>query len=457
MVLKKWAALACAVVVIALWPDVGTRALAQTSPFVLPIVKRDSLLNGLQLITLDQKGTGTVSAHLRVNSGAVFDLSNKGGLADITAGMLLRGGGGFNSKAVSDVVEQAGLSVSVLAGWDSTDIVMSGPADSLDTIFDLLGKLVITPSFDQNELDALKSARTDALNIEARDDNLAVRHKALAATFGSYPFGRPARGTVESIAQITRQDLLYFHNRFYIANNAALIVTGDTSSEQVTRLGRSKLGSWKKGEKIPPTFRPPEVPSARRVFLLDRSEGKFAQAAIAQIGLARRADDYLAALVMTEVLTQQASKITSVHASTSIDTELEARLLPGPILVRVKAAPGDLAGDLDVVLDTMTRLQAAPPTNDRVETAKGTLIAAMGERLKTAEGAAEIVLDIETYGLGRDYVVHYAERINAITPLDVQRAAQAYLKPQAVTIVIAGPASRFESLVKKMRTVAVLN
>src|ERR1700720_982501 len=60
---------------------------SQTSPFVLPIVKRDSLLNGLQLVTIEQPGTGAVSTHLRINSGAMFDLAGKGGLADLTAGM----------------------------------------------------------------------------------------------------------------------------------------------------------------------------------------------------------------------------------------------------------------------------------------------------------------------------------------------------------------------------------
>lgn len=455
--LKKWAALACVVLLIELWPDPGAhRAFAQNSPFILPVVKRDSLLNGLLLITLEQGKTGSVSAHLRINTGALFDLTNKGGLADITAGMLLRGGGGLNAKAIADVVEQSGLTVNITTGWDATDVVVGGPADSLDTIFDLLGKLIITPTFDQKELDTLKADRASTLSKESQEDIHIVRSKALSATFGSYPFGRPARGSAESINQILRQDLQYFHSRFYIANNAALIVSGDASSEQVTRLGRSKLGAWKKGDKVPPTFRPVETQSARRIFLLDRREEQPAQAVVAQVAFSRRADDYLAGLIMTEVLRQKASKISSVHPSTTIETDLEARLLAGPLLVRVKSTPADLPGDLDSVLDTMARLQTSPANNEQVEGAKSKLIAEMSERLKTTEGAAEIILDIETYGLGRDYVIRYADRVNAITPTDVQRAAQTYLKPQNVTIVIAGPASKFESPMKKIGTVAVL-
>ncbi|MEK6284287.1 MAG: pitrilysin family protein [Acidobacteriota bacterium] len=467
MGLKKWAALAsvsAGVLPLSLWFSLGVHGSVlvrgnpgpQTSPFVLPIVKRDSLLNGLQLITLEQQSTGSVSAHLRINSGGLFDLAAKGGLADITAGMLLKGGGGLNARNVADTVEQLGLAVTVTTGWDSTDIVTSGPPESLDAIFDLLGKLVITPSFDQKELEMLKAARTATLVKEGQDDSVAVRRKALEAVYGSHPFGRPARGTPESIAQITRPDLVYFHNRFYIANNAELLVRGDATAEQVTRLARSKLGAWKKGERIPPTFKSLDAPPSRRVLLIDRTDEQPARAEIAQIGVSRRAEDYFAAVVMADVLHQQASNITAVHSGTTITSDLEARLLAGPFIVSIKSAPSDLTGDLDVVLDTMTRMQTSVSTNERVESAKAKLIASMAERLKTTAGATEVILDIETYGLGRDYVIRFAERVNSITPADVQRAAQTYLKPRSVTIVIAGSANRFESQMKKLGTVAVL-
>ncbi len=427
----------------------------QASPLVVPIVKRDSLLNGLQLITLEQPGTGSVSAHLRINSGSLFDLAGKGGLADITAGMLLRGAGGLSARNMADSVEQLGLTVKVTAGWDSTDIVISGPADSIESIFDLLGRLLITPSFDQKELDSLKSSQATSVAKEEQDDSVVVRRKALEVLFGSHPFGRPARGTPETLKQIARQDLVYFHNRFYIANNSEMIVSGDATAEQVTRLARSKLGAWKKGEKVPPTFKAAEMAGARRVVILDRSEELPARAAFAQLGVSRRADDYLATVVMADVLSYQISNLTAVHSGTSINSDLEARLLAGPFVLNVKAAPADLGGYIDVIIDTMMRMPVNLPASDRVEAAKSKLIAAMAERLKTTEGAAELILDIETYGLGRDYVINFADRVGAISPADVQRAAQTHLKPQSVAIVIAGPASRFETPMKKIGAVTV--
>jgi zinc protease len=460
---KKWATFA-SVFLLSLWASVGAQGSfprhrstnPQASPFVLPIIKRDSLLNGLQLITLEQQGTGSVSAHLRINSGGLFDLAGKGGLADLTAGMLLKGCGGLSAKNVADTVEQLGLTVRVSAGWDSTDIVISGPFDTLEAVFDLLGKLVISPSFDPKEVDAFKTERVAALSKEGQDDSLALRRKALDGVFGSHPFGRPVHGTPESVGLITRQDLVYFHNRFYIANNSQLTVTGDASAEQVTRLARSKLGAWKKGEKIPPTFKSQEAQTARRVFILDRGDAQPVLAVVAQVGLSRRAEDYFAGVIMADVLGQEIAKVTAVHERTKIETDLEPRLLPGPLFVTVSSTSNDLVGDLEVILNTMSGLQINPPASDRVESAKARLIASMADRLKTTSGLAEVVLDIETFGLGRDYVINFPDRVNAVTPADVERAAQNYLKPKSVVIVVTGPASRFEIPIKKIGKVTVV-
>jgi zinc protease len=421
----------------------------------LPIVKRDSLLNGLQLIVLEQRSTGTVSAHLRVNSGAVFDLAGKGGLADVTAGMLLRGGGGWNAKNVADTVEQLGLTVNVSAGWDSTDMVINGPADSLEAIFDLISRLVITPTFDQKELESFKAQRVTALKSEAGDDAEAARRKALDLVFGSHPFGRPARGTAETVSQITRQDLTYFHGRFYQANNAQLIVTGDASAEQVTRLARARLGAWKKGERVPPTFRPPESQTARRVLILDRPDTAPPRAVIAQVGVSRRAEDYLASLVMADVLARDNARVAAENPGTAIETKLEPRLLAGPLMVEIQSSPDKIASVVGSVIEAMGRLQTSEPSIEQVESAKSHILASMAERLRTTEGAAGVILDIESYGLGRDYLINFADRVNVVTPLDARRTAQNYLKPQSIVVVITGQASRLESELKKIGPVTV--
>ena len=428
----------------------------QSAGLVLPAVKRDSLLNGLQLVVLEQKGTGTVSVRLRVNSGAMFDLADKGGLADLTAGMLLKGGGGYDAKGVVTAVEQLGLTANATVGWDATDFTITGPAESLEAIFDLLGQLVITPSFDQKELDRLKAERVAALRAEATTAEGAVRRKALETVFGSHPFGRPARGTATSLEKVTAPDLSFYHKRYYLANNSVLIVTGDATPEDVTRLARAKLGSWKKGEKIAATFRPPDTQTARKILILDAEDAQTAQAAIGQVGVSRRAADFFAALILGEVLNQSGTTVVNPEAGAGLRAELDGRLLAGPLLLNIKSSPAGITPAIESALAMMSRLQSDQLSIEQVESAKSRLIASFTDRLRTTEGAADVILDVELYGLGRDYMINFANRVNAVTPADVLQAARAYLKPQAVAIVVRGSASQLETPLKKLGAVTVV-
>jgi zinc protease len=428
-----------------------TNGARQTSPFVLPIVKRDSLLNGLQIIILEQPGSGRVSTHLRIGSGAMFDLAGKGGLANVTARMLLRGSSGLAPSGLANLAEETGLSVDIAAGWDSTDLKVSGPASELETILDLIGRLVISPTFDQKELDTLKTSLISDLKAAPAQDKETVRRTAIESVYGSHPYGRPWRGTVESLTAITRPDLTYYHNKFYLANISHLVIAGDATLDQVTKLARSKLGPLKKGDRVPATFRPPEPAVSRRLILINRADSTVGMAAIAQIGYSRRADDYYAAAVMTELL-----KETVKAPGASVEVEANPRVLAGPLVISASAPQEQIAAVVESILNEVGRFQSGGMPPEKIEAAKTRLVSQMAERLRANEESAEVILEIELYELGRDYLLNYATRINAVTPADLQKAAQSYLKPQSVAIAVAATEEKVKEGLKKLGPVSVM-
>lgn len=419
----------------------------QSTGITYPIVKRDALLNGLQLMTLEKSGTGAVSLRFRVNSGALFDLSGKGGLSYLTAGMLLKGGGGLTAKNVEDTVEQSGIRLNVSVNWDATDIAVSGPTDALDTMFDLLGRLVTSPTFDQKDLDALIAQRTAALKAEPLSDTEFLYQKAAEIVYGTHPFGRPIHGTAESLKQIKRDDLLYYHRKYYLANNSMLFAAGDLTAEAVTKLARTKLGSMKKGEKVAPMFRPPDAPTSRRVVLVEKPEAATIQAVIIQNGISRRAQDYFAALVMSEVVRDRLMK----QVNQDVVLTFEPRIIEGPLIISLKSPADSLLNSITRALDVMSDLQAQPPASDQVETAKSRIISRYAELIKS--NPAESLFEVELYGLGRDYLITFADRVSAITATEVQQAAKLHLKPQATAIIVAGNTKAIENDLKKLGNV----
>src|SRR5205085_5563940 len=117
----------------------------------------------------------------------------------------------------------------------------------------------------------------------------------------------------------------------------------------------------------------------------------------------------------------------------------DARVLAGPLSVELSSPPDQLLENVKKVTDLMARLGAEPPSLEQLEAAKSRLIASMGERLRNPATLADVILDIESYGLGRDYLLRYPERANAVTPAGIQAAAREYLRPQGLVIVVSGP------------------
>lgn len=139
----------------------------------------------------------------------------------------------------------------------------------------------------------------------------------------------------------------------------------------------------------------------------------------------------------------------------TVEAGYDARFIPGPLIVDLKSPASEMAALLESTLAAMEALKTAQPSFEQVEAAKARVIASFAERLRTTEGTSEIILDIDMYGLGRDYLINFGDRLGAVTPIDVRRAAQAYLQPQSTAVVVAGPASRLEGELKKLGTVTV--
>jgi zinc protease len=373
--------------------------------------------------------------------------------------MLLRGGGGLNAKGVIDVVDQLNLKINANATWDSIDFVVTGPPDSLDEIIDLIARLIIKPDFLQKELDDLKSARTADLQRLAASEAEKVRLKTVESVFGQHPFGRSERGAPESLSKISRADLEYFHSRFFIANNAQLAVTGNTTMGHLSQLARTKLGIWKKGVKVPPNFRPPETHSSRRIILLNKPKEtkETAVAAIGQVALSRRAADYYAAAVMAEVLRDSGDKLArSAAPEVAVDVKLEQRYIAGPLLFEIRSPVSDVTAVVESLITAMSRFREGQISVEQIEAAKQRLLTRYSERVSNIDGITEAILDVELYGLGRDYLIRFPEWIKAVTLAEVKEAARKYLTPESLSVVVSAPAREVETGLKKLGTVTVV-
>jgi predicted Zn-dependent peptidase len=153
---------------------------------------------------------------------------------------------------------------------------------------------------------------------------------------------------------------------------------------------------------------------------------------------------------MREVLSKQ------ISGQGSAQIGMDARVLQGPLWVTLQSPKSEIDKQINSVLDSMSQFKSAQPAAEAVERAKSDIISEFAKKMSTPEGAAGVILDIELYGLGRDYLVTFADRVNAVTLADIQKAAQTYLKPQTAAVIVAGPAKELDATLKNLGTVTVM-
>jgi zinc protease len=118
---------------------------------------------------------------------------------------------------------------------------------------------------------------------------------------------------------------------------------------------------------------------------------------------------------------------------------LEAGLGAGPWLATAGVNPANVERAIDGILTQIRRMRDEPLPADELADSQSFMTGSMPLRLETNEGVASTMLDMERYDLGFDYLLRYADLVNAVTAHDVQEMVRRCLDPEVYALAIAGP------------------
>jgi len=393
-------------------------------------VRRDSLLNGLQVVTLDRAGEPLLRCDLVIRHGAMFDLADKVGLASLTQEALLA----VNPR-LKEEFESLRATIDWGADWDTTWFRFEVPPANFETAMEILGRLLVAENVRQEAFAGAHRSRLEAVRARAGQALPAERADAafLAALYGNHPYGHGVEGDERSVASIVRGDAYDYLKRFYIANNTFAVVVGEITHERVMRAFKAYYGGWVKGQLVPATFRQPPRATAVRLVKVEAPEAPEVELRGGLVGLKATDADFAAGALLARVLEARLKKELSAAGAIRVGVSAAPRLLAGPFYFAA-AAPADRAAEVSRrATDGFAGLATAVPTVEELAAAKAHL---------TGDFAARPIADhlrmIEAYGLPRNYPLTFAERVNALTGADLQRVAKRLLEANALTVVVLG-------------------
>ena len=417
-------------------------------PYHFPEFERQSLDNGLTVWLVPLPESGVTNVHLLFDAGAAAEDEAHGGVAALTAQLLVTGTQRLDAATFAEATERLGIEVSSESSWDSARAAFQALPQHVDEGLGLLAEMVRQPRFDPGEFERLKAERlADILQARADAGRLADEMFLRHLYAESVPYRRASAGTPETVSGLAGDDVMGFHAAHYAPGHAHLIVAGNFDRDAVLRGAERHLADW---SGVGPGHRSitPQAAGHRRVVLVDRPGSVQSELRVGQIGIDRYDPRYFSASVMAALLggvfgsrlnkrlREELGYTYGAHAG------FDARRAAGPFAARAAVQTEVTVPAITELLAQLDGIRTAAPEPGELREVKDYLVGVFPLRFETTGGVAGAIEPLAIYGLDDDYWQRYRGHIEDVAPSDTHHAAQQLIDPDELLILLTGDAAK---------------
>jgi zinc protease len=430
------------------WPTEGPPRPLAARPVTFPPYEIRKLGNGLQVVLVSHHEQPAVSVRMLMRAGAAQDPKGKMGLAMLTAAVLDQGAGSRSAEQIADSIDFVGGILGSGAGTDLTYVNAVVMKDSLPLALSLMSDVVRRPTFAPEEVERQRQQAMSGLKVAAEDPDSVASQVIDRLIYGFHPYGLPGNGTAQSLASLTREDVVAYHRQYFVPNNALLAIVGDVPPEEAMKGVEQAFGDWKAQEV--PAFKPIDPPQpTRRVVVIDKPDSVQTEIRVGQLGIPRRHNDFLAMDQAIKILGGEgANRLQQVLRSQrgltyGASADLDSYKLTGGIVAETDTRTDATAEALRLTIDEFYKLQRDRVYDGELEGAQAYLAGNFPLTIETPDAIATQVLNQLFYELPLNELQTFPERVKSVTPDDVQRVARTYLRPDRLAVVLVGNANAF--------------
>ncbi len=433
---------------------------ADIKDLTFPNVERTTLSNGIQVVFAKRTTVPTVRVSVAFDAGNAADPKAKLGTQGLMLSLLDEGAGKLDSIGIAEAQERLGAQIGSSATMDRTSVSMFALKANLAPSLDLLADIIERPTFAPAEIERLRGQILAGINAENAQPRGIARRVLPTLLYGKlHPYGVPmsGSGTEEGVKAVTRDDLLAFHAKWIRPDNAKIFVTGDTSLEELKPLLEARFGGWAKpavakGEKV---FAMDKMARPARIVLIDRPQSPQSYIMAGHLLPVRGIDDPVSLITANEVV--GGSFLSRLNMDLREDkgwaygafTQAPMLRETMPFYLIAPVQTDKTGASISAALaDVKAFLTTKGVDAEERERTINNQIRSLPGSFETSSDLLGALVQIDTLRRPDDYYEKLPARYRAMTAAQLDEAARAAIRPDALIWVIVGDAAKVEPQLK---------
>ena len=405
------------------------------------------LKNGAIILTKDARTVPAVTIQVSLKAGSIYEPDDELGLSHLTSRTLDRGTARREQRRDRRSARRARRVLSLSANRHALTVSCTCLAEDFEPMLQLLGEMVMQPEFPADEI----AKRKGELLNSIRQDEDSPAAQAVQALFAmlypdGHPYGRPAKGRVDTVSRLDRHALQRFHRSRFASSGLTVIVVGDVDQAGAADVSERVFGGWQAAAPADITLAHPPTPSARQERVIPMMNKAQADIAYGFTTIVRSDPSYYAYTLMNNALGQygiggrlgdniRESQGMAYYVFSSFD----ANVVEGPLFVRAGVKPEQRGAR------HCRHRHRDPENGDGRDDRRGVGgLQAVSDRINSPHardesGDRHVPAHGRIFGLGLDHDLRLPALLDAVTLDEANAAARRTLDPARAAVVVAGP------------------
>lgn len=414
--------------------------------FAQPVTRETVLPNRMKVIIREDHTAPVVSLMVWVGVGSRNETDANRGISHFIEHLLFKG---TKKRAVGDIsreVSAMGGRINAATSYDFTQFYVEVGSRYFNNALDIFSDVIQNSSFDPAEVEKERSVVQEEVRMYLDDPGRRLWYAYSKEAFMLHPYRNPIAGSVQSVQNIKRQQILDYFHQYYIPNNMVVVVVGDVNADDALRKITQSFADFPKGTL--PAGNVPKEPVQHGIrTVTDRMDINQAYLMMGFQAPTIESPDSYALEVMSQIL--GSGRTSRLYQALREDKQLAydvdfgySTFRDNGLLVSSAAAdPSNVKAVTVGILKQIEKLKTNGVTQTELNRAKAKILSDWAFSHETYEQQSD---EIGYYTIIGDpsYPTTYVNRINQVTAADVQRVARKYLKPDSYTLAFVLPKAK---------------